>query len=67
MKRLVQFFIIFFLFSVPANAACDFMIKIGEKSERYSLNKPFKAKGIYEQPNLIYLYNNLSKQKESIF
>ena len=34
------------------------MIKIAQPV-RYSLNKPFKVKGIYEQPNLIHLYNQL--------
>ena len=34
------------------------MLKIGENSKRYTLNKPFKAIGIYEQPNLIHLYNS---------
>lgn len=42
------------------------MLKIGEKSERYSLYKPFKPKGIYEQPNLIYLYNTYEDIKDSI-
>ena len=33
------------------------MLNIGNNTIRYGLNKPFKAKGIYEQPNLIHLYN----------
>ena len=35
------------------------MLKIGKNPIRYSLNKPFIPKGIYEQPNLIYLYKQL--------
>lgn len=42
------------------------MIKIGNKSVRYSLNKPFKAKGIYEQPNLIHLYNQFDDIRKSL-
>ena len=53
MKRLVQFFIIFFLFSVPANAACDFMIKIGEKGtkvfEKFAVPLP-GFKGMWYMP-----------------
>ena len=53
MKRLVQFFIIFFLFSVPANAACDFMIKIGEKGtkvfEKFAIPLP-GFKGMWYMP-----------------
>ena len=53
MKRLVQFFIIFFLFSVPANAACDFMIKIGEKGikvfEKFAIPLP-GFKGMWYLP-----------------
>lgn len=33
------------------------MLEIGEKQCRYDIRKPFLPKGIYEQPNLIYLYN----------
>ena len=52
MKRLVQFFIIFFLFSLPANAACDFMIKIGEKGTKVfeSLLSPCRFKGMWYMP-----------------
>ena len=53
MKRLVQFFIIFFLFSLPANAACDFMIKIGEKGtkvfEKFAVPLP-GFKGMWYMP-----------------
>lgn len=53
MKRLVQFFIIFFLFSVPANAACDFMIKIGDKGtkvfEKFAVPLP-GFKGMWYMP-----------------
>jgi len=42
------------------------MIKIGEKSVRYSINKPFLPKGIYEQPNLIYLFNNYFDIQKSL-
>ena len=33
------------------------MLEIGEKQIRYDIRKPFLPKGIYEQPNLIHLYN----------
>ena len=33
------------------------MLEIGEDPKRYEVDKPFKPMGIYEQPNLIYLYN----------
>ena len=33
------------------------MLNLRDNKIRYSLNKPFFPKGIYEQPSLIYLYN----------
>jgi hypothetical protein len=42
------------------------MLQIGENPLRYEIDKPFKPKGIYEQPNLIYLYNTDMEIKKSI-
>ena len=65
MKRLVQFFIIFFLFSVPANAACDFMIKIGEKGtkvfEKFASSAGLKECGTAVQSPEVCPNDNLNE------
>jgi hypothetical protein len=42
------------------------MLEIADNKIRYTLNKPFIPKGIYEQPTLIYLINNYIDVKASI-
>jgi len=41
------------------------ILKIGDNKIRYSINRPYSPKGIYEQPTLIYLINKYTDTFES--
>ena len=77
MKSILKSLIILFIYILPVNAACDFMVDIGEKGVKINLicaksNYQLLKKQIYKyQPKYAFLYDhkkitNFDKKQEYI-